>query len=125
MKFTFEGMTTASRSSFFKVSPASETIEAMEDCWVGILDRNEFEKLAKERPNILWMYSQQLKEAADKAAEHIWFHTVLSPEERYIHLRDNYPQIIRRAQVKLIASFLGITPVSLSRIRARLAASGK
>lgn len=44
-----------------------------------------------------------------------------SPEERYIHLVENRPDLIQRVPQHFIASYLGITPVSLSRIRGRLA----
>jgi CRP-like cAMP-binding protein len=44
-----------------------------------------------------------------------------SPEERYLHLVENRPDLIQRVPQHFIASYLGITPVSLSRIRGRLA----
>jgi CRP-like cAMP-binding protein len=45
----------------------------------------------------------------------------LTPEERYIKYLQDYPNIVNRAPDKYIANVLGITPVSLSRIRNRLA----
>jgi hypothetical protein len=42
-----------------------------------------------------------------------------SPEERYRQLMDANPEIIKRVPLKHIASFLGMTQVSLSRIRGR------
>jgi CRP-like cAMP-binding protein len=46
---------------------------------------------------------------------------LLSPEERYIKFIDDHPQLLHRIPNKLIANLLGITPVSLSRIRKRIA----
>ncbi len=46
---------------------------------------------------------------------------LLSPEERYQKYVEDYPNIINRAPDKYIANVLGITPVSLSRIRKRIA----
>lgn len=46
---------------------------------------------------------------------------LLSPEERYLHLVQQRPDLVHRVPLKLLASFIGITPGSLSRIRARLA----
>ncbi len=43
-----------------------------------------------------------------------------TPEERYIHLLDKRPDLIQRVPQYQLASFLGITPESLSRIRKRL-----
>ena len=44
-----------------------------------------------------------------------------SPEQRYLNLLENRPDLLQRAPQHQIASFLGITPQSLSRIRQRLA----
>ena len=44
-----------------------------------------------------------------------------SPEERYLHLLEARPQLLNRVPQYYLASYLGITPQSLSRMRARLA----
>lgn len=46
---------------------------------------------------------------------------MLTPEERYLEYIKDYPEIINRVPNKYIANVLGITPVSLSRIRKRVA----
>ena len=46
---------------------------------------------------------------------------LLNPEERYLRLIKEKPNIVQRCPDKYIATLLGITPVSLSRIRKRLA----
>jgi hypothetical protein len=43
-----------------------------------------------------------------------------TPEERYRRLVKEQPALIQRVAQRYIASYLGITPVSLSRIRARI-----
>jgi CRP-like cAMP-binding protein len=50
---------------------------------------------------------------------------MLNPEERYLKLMKEKPDIINRVPSKYIASLLGITPVSLSRIRKRIASHPK
>ena len=49
---------------------------------------------------------------------------LLSPEARYLQLVHQRPELAHRVPLKLLASFIGITPGSLSRIRARLARAG-
>ncbi|GAA4318388.1 hypothetical protein [Compostibacter hankyongensis] len=44
-----------------------------------------------------------------------------SPEERYIHLLKTKPELVQRVPQHQLASYLGITPESLSRIRKRIA----
>lgn len=46
---------------------------------------------------------------------------LLNPEERYLKFMQLYPDLLNRVPYKYIASILGITPVSLSRIRKRIA----
>lgn len=48
-----------------------------------------------------------------------------SPEQRYLNLLQKRPDLIRRVPQHQLASFLGITPVSLSRLRARIFPSNK
>jgi hypothetical protein len=43
-----------------------------------------------------------------------------SPEARYRDFQKNHPDLIQRVPQHILASFLGITPVSLSRIRKRI-----
>ncbi len=47
-----------------------------------------------------------------------------NPEERYLSMIENHPEIIHSVSLKMIASYLGITDVTLSRIRSRLAKRG-
>lgn len=50
---------------------------------------------------------------------------LLSPEERYLQLVQDKPNIVNRVPDKYLATLLGITPVSLSRIRKRIASAKK
>lgn len=50
---------------------------------------------------------------------------LLSPEERYLQLIREKPDLVQRVPGKHLATLLGITPVSLSRIRKRIAARSK
>ncbi|MNY69380.1 hypothetical protein D3C86_2073130 [compost metagenome] len=45
---------------------------------------------------------------------------LLNATERYKNLMDHHPELLQRVQLNYIASYLGITPVSLSRIRAEI-----
>lgn len=48
-----------------------------------------------------------------------------SPEQRYLNLLQNRPDLIQRVTQHQLASYLGITPVSLSRLRARILVNNK
>ena len=67
----------------------------------------------QHRKNI---HLRMLKEAQTRVESFVLY----SPEERYLQYVQRYPEILKRAPDKYIANVLGITPVSLSRIRARV-----
>lgn len=101
-------------------SPSEYWIEALEDCHVAEI---EVELLR----NILTKY-QQLRILYDKLYNHAF---VLSDEkgvsfqrmqakERYIYFANKYPDIEERVKQEYIASYIGITPSSLSRIKRKL-----
>jgi hypothetical protein len=50
---------------------------------------------------------------------------ILSPEQRYFSLIQNRPDLIQRVPQNQLASYLGITPVSLSRLRVRILENSK
>lgn len=125
MRLACEGMSTGTTSVLSDKLPATETIVAIENSMVASVNRKQLEKLVEERPNIALVYIDHLKEGVAEANEMIRIHTTMTPEERYIYFRDNHPEIIKRVQVRYLSSLIGITPVSLSRIRARLSKSGK
>lgn len=125
MRLSLNGMFTSNPGALFGDRASTESIVAIEDSLVACVNRTELEKLVRERPSLHLFYTHQLKHAMLEAHEQAWFHTVLTPEERYVFIRDKYPQFLQRVQIKFLASYIGVTPVSLSRIRARVARSGK
>ena len=50
---------------------------------------------------------------------------ITSPEQRYMNLQKNRPDLIQRVPQYQIASYLGLTPQSLSRIRKRILTEAK
>ncbi|MEO0896123.1 MAG: Crp/Fnr family transcriptional regulator [Bacteroidota bacterium] len=62
-----------------------------------------------------------LREILKSTLKHSESFMLYSPEERYLNYIDQYPDIVNRVPDKYIAGILGITPVSLSRIRKRIA----
>lgn len=125
MRLSYEGMFTSTPNVLEGEPIATETIVALENSLIATINRYEAEKLASERPNFMLMYMEQLRKGVVEANEMIRFFTTLSPEDRYIYLRDKHPILLQRVQLNYLASFMGISPGSLYRIRARVAKSGK
>jgi CRP-like cAMP-binding protein len=120
--YFFTDMTFAGAyDSFASQQPSRHVIEAAEDCEIIVISYNGWQKLFIELPK---MYAFVLKVLEERfiSLHKLYTSMILdSPEERFLNLINERPDIIQRIPQHQIATFLGITPVSLSRIRNRLA----
>ena len=96
--------------------PTRFNIEAIEPSIIYYINRTDMELLYKQFP--AWQeFGRKLWETMSvRMVNQILSFQTLSAEERYLEFM-NTPQLIQRVPVKHLASFLGITPSSLSRIR--------
>ncbi len=118
--FVPEKMNSGSLQTTINRKPSDENIVALEDSLLLTIDIRELEKLASASINILKLLNQNYKQIITEAALRIKFLIVHSPEERYVHFCQTYPHLEQRIKQKHLASYLGITVSSLSRIRARI-----
>jgi CRP-like cAMP-binding protein len=106
-------------TSFIKQEPSQIWIEALENSIVWMWDEKYVSHLFQHHPG--WMLF------AKKMAEMLYFRKEkreldflkLSPAERYSQFLIDFPQFHQRVSQYHIASYLGLTPESLSRIRSR------
>lgn len=94
--------------------------EAIEKTKTFSIDYDVMQKIFESNPKLesnRKNFFQQIVREAHLRIEGFVLHT---PEERYIKFIEKYPEINNRVPDKYIANVLGITPVSLSRIRARI-----
>jgi CRP-like cAMP-binding protein len=107
-------------SSFLGNEPSMFTIESIESSTVILLAICDFEMLLQEMPEykdkIIKLTIKRLTSYAQLFLSRI----KNNPEERYLDLMKNNPEILLRVPQHYIATYLGITPVSLSRIRNRV-----
>jgi CRP-like cAMP-binding protein len=118
--FSKEGDQTGSHSTLFYDEPSTEFIEAIENSVVFALNSKNAEKLAEKYPKLLKLQNRVLKKMLAESVERIKFFTVLTPEERYIQFSKQYPELFNRVPQKHLASYIGVTKVSLSRIKNRI-----
>lgn len=115
--FTCEGYFCCCLLSLFRQVPTHLMIEAIEDCVVYALDYRKLAELSYRRPRIAAFKSGMLEEfliISQMKADSWRFETV---KERYERFMREYPEAAKRASVNHIASYLLMTPESLSRIR--------
>lgn len=101
--------------------PSKFSYQAIERTKLYAIDYNTFFELASKDPQLYELNRDFIwKEVLRQAFQRIESLVLLTPEERYLKYLEDYPSIINRAPDKYIANVLGITPVSLSRIRKRI-----
>lgn len=105
-------------------TPATETTEAIERTMLIVLDFQKFKERGQHDPILLRLYADMMELTLINAIQRIEDFTQKKPEQRYQRVLDSQAYLIDRAPLKYLASYLGITAVSLSRIRKRLSQSG-
>lgn len=117
--FEFEGSFVARGESLLTMKPSSKGIEAVEDSQLMQINTPKLFALFANHLDAERVFHRIIEQAYIQQInrlESLQFHTA---EQRYDQLQSENPQAIQRIPLKFIASFLGITQVSLSRIRAK------
>jgi CRP-like cAMP-binding protein len=105
--------------SFYTQSPSKYHMEILEDGIIYAVTYDDLNQMLNDFPIMQRLENKTLQGFLLKAGERIVALQFQSAQERYDTLMENQPNIIRRAPLGTIASYLGITQETLSRIRAR------
>ena len=112
----------SSYASFLTGQPSAENIDALEDCQIINLTFNDMQSIYNSNP-VFEIFGRKI---AEKLFILVSSQTTrlltLSPEERYQSILEHEPYIIQRVPQYMIASYIGITPEHLSRIRKKMTA---
>ncbi|MCB2206213.1 Crp/Fnr family transcriptional regulator [bacterium] len=121
VQFALENYWITDHYSFFKDEPGIYTIETLEDCDVQVIDRAAYDHVCKSS-HLLEHFFRVLITNAFVALQHRLASTnTEEAAQRYLDFSRRHPDFIQRIPQYLIASYLGIKPQSLSRIRKKLA----
>ncbi|WP_415327103.1 Crp/Fnr family transcriptional regulator [Chryseobacterium sp. MMS23-Vi53] len=118
--FGSEGETVVSMKSYVEDKPGYENIELLEDCELYKLETENLRKLFNEDIHIANWGRKFAERELVKTEELIISRQFKTSLERYKDLMKYKSDLIKRVQLGHIASYLGITQVSLSRIRAEI-----
>ncbi|MBL4677518.1 MAG: Crp/Fnr family transcriptional regulator [Mucilaginibacter sp.] len=121
--FSFENDFVSSYKSFLTGEPCISYIQALEPSVILTISKKAWEQMLNNP-----MLAYKIERFGRLIAEHylicyedrVASFITQTPEERYLKLLENGKEIIQRMPQHYIANFLGITPVSLSRIRKRI-----
>jgi CRP-like cAMP-binding protein len=123
-QFAFEGWWITDMYSFISGEPAIHNIDALEDCELLLLDRRNQDELMHRIPKFEHFLFLQLQNAYIALQRRINSMVSQSSEERYSQLINNCPNLAQRVPQHMIASFLGVTPETLSRTRKAMSEKG-
>lgn len=107
-------------SSFSRQTPAFYSISTLEESIVHYIDYSTLEELYTAVPKFERFFRILTQNGFDMYQGRITNSLSQTAEERYTRFRNQYPGLEQRIAQKHIASYLGITPVFLSRIRKRI-----
>lgn len=118
--FPKEGDIITSTYGYFYKTKGYENFQALENVCLLKIDMEKMRELYNKHIEIAnWSRVITEKEGILSEERHLDY-ILLSPEERYQKLLSTQPSLFQRVMLKEIASYIGVSPVSLSRIRARI-----
>lgn len=117
IRFAPENTWTLEHESFNTQTPTRYNIDALEDTELVTWSRENFDELLDTIP-ALKSFSEKLKTNTLSASqERILMNISYTSEEKYQDFIDSYPDIFRRIPLHMVASYLGVSRETLSRIR--------
>lgn len=123
--FSFEGRIVFCIESFLKQEPSRLIVEALENTTLYAIPYDELHMLMVRNQEMEMLYRKILEHVAISSQEHADSQRFENASERYERLLREKPEIILRAPMVHIASFLQMTPETLSRVRGASAGTAK
>ena len=120
IQFALEGWTISDLYSFLTGEPATYNIDALEDSELVLISKAAQEELLRKVPKYETYTRLQLTGAYLAMQKRVTSIISLSLEQRYANLTSVYPNIIQRVPQHMIASYMGLTPETLSRVRRKM-----
>jgi len=117
LNFSPENYWTGDRESLLTGLPSKFNIEAIEDSDVVLITKENFDHLCKMIPQLNELVNAILHKSFIVSQDRIHAGISLTAEEKYQKFLDQYPFIVNRVPQHMIASYIGITPETLTRIR--------
>jgi len=120
LQFFLKGDLVSSLESFFRGVPSNFGIEAIAPTKAWAIERKEFEDLMSRSEELRgYIFDAMVDRVSDY--QNLFLNRIMeTPENRYRHLLEHSPELLEAVPLHYLASYLGITPVSLSRIRKKV-----
>ncbi len=119
--FFMEGQAAVLYASYIQQAPSKYYLECLEDSLLTTGTREQELALHRQYPQLEQLIHTLMFEDLTKAEVRMEMLNHYKPEERYQHLLAHHPQLLQRVAQHQLASYIGVTPESFSRIRKRIA----
>ena len=120
VQFALEGRFLTDLYSFLTNEPSIFNIDAIEDSELVLISRSASDELQKRSTKYLEYILIETSEFYIDLERRLTYTISLTIDERYKDLIAHFPDIIQRAPQHMIASYMGLTPETLSRVRRRI-----
>ena len=120
IQFALEGWTISDLFSFLTGEAATYNIDALEDAELVLISKSAHEELLKKFHKYETYTRLQMTGAYLAMQKRLNSINSLSLEERYLDFITLYPNIVQRVPQHMIASYMGLQPETLSRIRRKI-----
>lgn len=121
VQFFLENQIVSSFESFYAQVPSDCTLATLENSSLLQLHRADFNRLCQQYPTLEQTMTRWICQRFMLYRQRVILQLQNTPTQRYQELVANEPELLDRVPLHELASYLGITPVSLSRIRHKLA----
>lgn len=119
-RFAEEHQMCVSVQSFFERKPGYEFIQAIESSTIARIHFDNLEKLYNEHIEFNYISRVITQQYFIKSELRLFLMRKQSAEERYVYFCENFPGLLQRVPLKYIATYLGLTLETLSRIRNKI-----
>ncbi len=106
--------------SFYRRKRGYEYIETLEPCKLARIHYDKLQQLYTSYPELNFIGRVITENYFVKSEERLYLLRKQTAEERYVYFSDRYPTLLQRVPLKYIASYLGLTLETLSRIRNKI-----
>lgn len=118
--FAFEGSFGTALTSFIEQKPSFEYMQCLETTELLVISHKDFFKLVETVPQVNYLYRDILEMAYVTSQKRIYDLQGENALERLKWLLSYQPDIFKRISSKIIATYLGVTSFTLSRLKAEL-----
>lgn len=117
LRFAVENWWISDQESYNNGIPSKNNIDALEDSELLMIEKNDFNRIVSDFPNFRTFRDALKARSYDVSQNRIMSNISDTAEEKYTNFIKSYPDIFNRVPLHMIASFLGVSRETLSRIR--------